>query len=210
MKKLSFLIVTLLLMSCGPTLYQKEQESLQTGIRVDTTMFNVCFNDDPETVQIKLLDVEPEKLLKTFEYRFLDERIHEFKWVWDSTFSFHNDSLINFRLITANGYPNHDDLLALEDIFSAKYSEPYISEGSYYWFKGNLEINVSLSTGTYPKLEIRYRNLESYFRVYNQAYKSDENFNTYSKDYWEKNCKPQYDKELEEHKKQLEVAGKDI
>ena len=70
MKKLSFLIVTLLLMSCGPTLYQKEQESLQTGIRVDTTMFNICFNDDPETVQIKLLDVKPEKLLRTFEYRF--------------------------------------------------------------------------------------------------------------------------------------------
>lgn len=193
--------------------YQMQKKSLDSGVIVDSTMFGICFNDAPVIVRQKLAETGYLDAFGNFEYHFLNDKLYEFKWEWDSCFSFHNDSLIDFRLKTNGGYPDINTLHTLSDIFSSKYGQPCVIDNNYYWYKGNLEIGVSFSSGTefrHDFISIVYKNIDMYFKVYNQKYKSDEYGNSYSIDFWNQNCEPRKKRELEEYQTSVESAGKDI
>lgn len=193
--------------------YQMQKKSLESGIVVDTTMFNICFNDDPLIVKQKLSNTGYSDVFGNFEYHFLNDKLYDLKWEWDSSYSFHNDSLVNFRLKTKGGDPDANALHELSKIFSGKYGQPFVDDNNYYWYKGNLEIGISLFLNKgygHNFMSIVYKNIDAYFEKYNQKYKSDEHGNSYSKVYWRQNYEPLQKKELEKYQKNIENAGKDI
>lgn len=198
MKKLLFLLIGLsAIISCNqsPTLYEKQQASLKTGIRVDTTMFSVCFNDAPDIVKQKLKESGHADLFG-FCYQFPEARIHELEWKWDHTFAFHNDSLYQFSL-HAETYD--DPIGVLQEIFSAKYGEPFKDDDKLYWFKGNLEISIYFND-EYNMSHITYLNLNNYEH---SVIEYDDDYNSYTIDYWNKHRKPEVDKAID-------IAGEDI
>ena len=192
----------MLLFNCTKRDLLQEQRdlSLSTGIIVDTTMFDVCFNDSPEEINTKF---KRNKLLgrysDEFEYYFPDERLKYDKWEWRSIcWSFHNDSLIRFSIYTHTVSRQPNIIKALENIYTNKYDAPLKIDGHLYWFKGNLEIELYASDwGVY----INYTNL-LYKPNYNDQV-TDENYNTYSNEYWEKYKAPIV-------KEKLDQSGKDI
>lgn len=200
MKKLLLLLSLVgILFSCnsGPTLYEKRQASLATGIVVDTTMFAVCFNDNPAVVKMKLGE-SGHTGLYGFCYQFPEERIHDLEWKWSSFNSFYNDSLYSFSLHAKSYY---NPIEVLKEIFSLKYGETYENNGKFYWYKGNLEISISYD-GSSKKTKIEYLNLSN--DGYNQSrFQSDEECNWYSEEYWEQNKQPKIDEAIK-------VAGSDI
>jgi len=164
------------------------QAVLDSGVRVNKLMFDICFGDSPETVKTKLLESGHVDRYGKFEYQFPSPLMQNLKWR-DSPV-FHNDSLVSFGLV-ASCNPYAYPLLVenayevLNYLYSIDYGTPIHSKDKYgkhlYWFKGNLEILV------YASKYVISINFENHYKVTNRfAQKNiyDDNRNTYTEEYW--------------------------
>ena len=196
-KVLLYIFMTLFFIGCNQKTerFVKQKEALTTNIQVDTTMFDVCFNDNPNIVLRKLNHSSHKDYNYQFEYRFPDERLKDIKWKWNNLFAFHKDSLYCFSLKTEKAsYKVKDVLKVLEEIYSLKYGGSFEENKELFWYKGNLEINIHYME-EYSTLFIEYTNLKNNIHG-GQELKIDENYNSYTLDYWNRTYKHQEDESL--------------
>ena len=177
------------------------QESIASGIWVDTVMFDICFNDSPSSVKSKLKKTGYTDWNGNFEYKFKDSRLNRLSWKWRPDFSFHNDSLISFSIHTYST-DKYGALSVLNEIYSVKYGTPIQESSSdfkyLFWYKGNLEIEIREDK---YGIHIYYKNITT--NRYKQKTVLDDDHNSYSEEYWNIHYK---DKKEEE----LRNIGKDI
>ena len=204
MKKiLLFSLIVFTLVGCKERSkrFAKQQEALATNIQIDTTMFGVCFNDNPEIVKSKLKLSGYYEYNYQFEYKFPDERLNDIYWKWNDLHSFHNDSLFRFCLeADISSYKVEDALKALKEIYSLKYGEAFEENNELYWYKGNLEISIHFMK-EYPTLFIEYSNLKNCNHGGQEL--KYENYNSYTLDYWNRTYKAQKEEELKKSTKEI-------
>lgn len=179
--------------------YELSRKALHSGIRVDSIMFGIKFRDTKSEVAKKLTAKTKRIDKDIYEYRFSDKRLNYMVWIVNLTeCRFHNDSIIELNLKYTNYESSYNNQSLLREMYSSKYGEPVEYEGSLYWFKGNLEIQISPSR--YGQTWISYTDNRAHSRedVWDELH-----FNTYSKDYWDKHIKPKKDS-------LLNIASKEI
>ncbi|MBD5584497.1 MAG: hypothetical protein HDQ88_05395 [Clostridia bacterium] len=166
------------------------QEAINSGIKIDTIMFGVCFNDSPQKVHDILKEFASHNPRKKFEYHFLTRGVNKYAWKWNPSVSFHNDSLHTFRIeAEIPSFEWQNALNVLSDIYSHKYGKVYRSGNEINLYKGNLEVSIYTTEGspyTKDKISISYRNRD--FK-YGDFFKWDDYQNSYSKRYWQKDYK---------------------
>jgi len=196
MKTVLFLITIFLFIGCTSNqdrLWSERKKALESGIKVDTIMFGLCFGDSPDTVREKILNSK-HSLGAGFRYTFSDKRIKNMVWT-DSKYSrFYNDSLRYFTLSTCDNNKKWKEVI--KEIYSHKYGKPLLFGGEYYWFVGNLEISTYESKdnsvlGVYKSITYKDNTPRNF--VYPVE---DESHNRYTVEYWEKNIKPKEDQKL--------------
>lgn len=200
----SYILIVLLIFvqSCAGTQKRYDEAkraALASGIRVDTIMFGICFNDSPEIVDEKLKNTGMFEY-GNLHYRFRDSRISGMTWKDIRAFWFYNDSLISFKICSFDDSFNWKEVV--KEVYSAKYGEPVFCNGKHYWFKGNLEICVSEGESILGKKQklIEYFNVEAVKKVYSireLRFGDVNDMNYYSPDYWEKHIKPKEEKEMQ-------------
>lgn len=205
---LSFIFISIFIsfQSCIDTHKEYDEAkraALESGIRVDTIMFGLCFNDSPEMVDKKLKETGRYDY-NGLKYRFPDSRIYGMEWHETRAFWFYNDSLVKFTITSFDDSYNWREVI--KEIFSAKYGNSIFHDKKDYWFKGNLEICVSEGemVGKTWK-SIKYSNLDSEKWILNNRLHlcDTDDMNWYSEDYWNEHIKPK-----EENK--LKNSGRDI
>lgn len=201
MKKVVLSIILLLLFSCNNVSMQKNEArkyAKESGIRIDSILIGIRFNDSPEEVQAKLKEWASHNSFGKFEFHFTyPKRLNQYKWEKVAySCSFYNDSLYSFSLRAEVPFSEWNKCFEdLDSLYSYKYGKPVrdIDGHELDWYKGNLNINIKGMKSEYSEsVWISYTDYDFYDRRTDQ-YKSfmpDENkydfYLKYGKMYWDK------------------------
>ncbi|MCZ2505100.1 hypothetical protein [Bacteroides fragilis] len=202
MKNLLLLALALLIFSCNDIGMQKvkaRKQAEESGLRVDSIILGIRFNDSPEQVQAILSEWASHNPLGQFEFHFTyPQRLNQYKWVKSKyQCCFYNDSLYRFSLSAeVPSYKWKECFEDLDSLYSYKYGSPVRNPGEQEldWYKGNLNIHIDTYKSKYAsdKIYVSYINEDFYSRkgVNYKSFDPDENRYgvslEYSEDYWNK------------------------
>ena len=201
------LLLTMFFVSCGnkeqsnsERYSQLKEESLQSGIVVDTILNGVHFGMVREELAQK-------GIIEDNGYYFDVTELSDIKFT--SHPKFLNDSLYELQFYLHNNSHKYKDIISL---FELKYGEnkklqTYKKEGENtyncsYWFIGNLEIKTSHhDNGRYSSIFISYT--DNRREILRAIFDKDDYDNLYTKEYYDSIVVPRKEIELREKKEAL-------
>ena len=160
----------------------------------DSTMFDIRLGEHKAIVIAKLKRAGYYDL----GYKFLDERLDGIRFYFSTYGAFHNDSLVDFTVKTRDidNFLGKADTAynALVEIYTVKYGDPHKTEKkSCYWY--GKEKTISISKNDFDN-DDEWNLHISYYRPDRhqlERYEITEDYNTYSKDYWDMYYKSESD-----------------
>lgn len=135
-----FLFISCLQNSKNLTIEELEDKSLSSGVRVDTIFGNVRFgiNEDELLESLDIYSIESYFNFDVESFNFID---------WNVNPRYFNDSLFVLSFINTQFGTYFENII---ETYTIKYDQPDTvirdrKNQKYYWFKGNLKIEVYLS-----------------------------------------------------------------
>lgn len=177
-----------------------EDKELNLKIRCDTILENISFGMHRSKVD-SILQTTGTFYREGTDYHYKFKNVPSLgviPWHVSKSFMYHNDTLINFSLLTIEYSITRENMTLdmvcamLIDFFEKEYGEPsYMADklnGPYYWICGNREIVIEMSRHDkgYGAISINYEDMSKRITSEMLPLELDADNNTYTKAYWEK------------------------
>ncbi len=188
MSKIAFTALCIIMFSCVQqqrTIYDLQEESLSSGVIVDTIMERLRFGMSREQVDTALfLNIFEKFSFNVPEFSDIDFHVNS---------HYFNDSLYWIDFLNFDKSYKYRDVL---NIYAVKYGNPDTviiakEQEENYWLLGNLQVKVTKSDNRFSSLSIEYRDLrrDTYDRALITG-KGNSYFDYFTPEYFEKYYKP--------------------